>query len=195
MKSLKPSRRARFSPVQIGTLEAGHQALPRVRVLHAQRILEPERLDRFHCLGELDRGAQIVLPVAVDHHVVVPADRLAAVLESLPHLDQLFGGELLIAEVAPVVGLGIGMREAELVRGEAAGVRVDLLRPLAARRLVQHVARRCMIVDAHPVAELAAEQRAGGHRRELCPRDPTAPSRCRWPPAESCARSHPCAFR
>ena len=98
---------------------------------------------------------------------MVPSDRLAAVLESLPHLDQFLRGELRIAGVAPVVGLRVRVREAEFVRREAARVGVDLLRPLAAGRLVQHVARRFVIVDAHPVAELPAQQRAGGHREDF----------------------------
>jgi hypothetical protein len=80
---------------------AGDQAFPGLRILHRKRVFEPERFDRFHCLGDLDRSAQIVFPMAVDHDVVVPADGFAAVLELLAQLDEFPGGELLVAGVAP----------------------------------------------------------------------------------------------
>src|SRR5258707_414280 len=58
-----------------------------------QRLFEPQRFDRLHRLRQLNRGAQVILPMAVDHDVVVPSDCFPAILEALPNLDQFFGGE------------------------------------------------------------------------------------------------------
>ena len=151
---------------------AGHQPFPGLRILHRKRIFQPQRFDRFHCLGDLDRSAQIVLPMAVDHNVVVPANGFATVLESLAQLDEFPGGELLVAGVAAVVGLRIRPRETEFVRGEPARIGVDLLCPLAAGRFIQHIARSFMIVDADPVTEFSSQQRAGGHGEDLARKIP-----------------------
>ena len=88
MKSLKPWRRSRFSPVQMGDARTGDQALPGFGVIDRQRIFEPERLHRRDGFGDLDRCAQIVFPVAVDHDVVIPADGLTAVLKALRDVDR-----------------------------------------------------------------------------------------------------------
>src|SRR5258707_5215693 len=97
--------------------------------------------------------------MAVGLHAVVPPDRLAAVLESLPDLPQLLAREPAVGEVAPLVLLGIGVLRAELVTREPARVALDLLRPLAAGGLVEHVLRRLVVIHPHPVAEPPAEQR------------------------------------
>ena len=83
-----------------GDLRGGDQAPPALGVVGGHGVFEPERLDRLDRLGELDRGPQVVLPVAVDHDVVVPADRLAAVLEALADPRQLGGREHPVGAVA-----------------------------------------------------------------------------------------------
>ena len=103
----------------MGTFELSHKPLPRIRVIDRQRILEPDGLDRFDRVGDLNRRAQVVFPVAMHHDVVIPADRLAAVLESLLDVDQLAGREHAIRRIAREVRLHVGVREPELVAGEA----------------------------------------------------------------------------
>jgi hypothetical protein len=48
-----------------------------------------------------------------------------------------------------------------------AGAGLDLLRPLAARGFVQHVARHGVVVDPHFLPEPAAQQSGGGHSERL----------------------------
>ena len=100
MKSLKPWRRARFSPVQMGTCDAARKRRPHFGILHLQRVLEPHRLDRLDGFRDLDRGPQIVFPMAVDHDVVIPADGLAAILITSLDVDQFARGENTIGAVA-----------------------------------------------------------------------------------------------
>ena len=62
----------------------------------------------------------------VNHDVMVPPDGLAAILESLGDLNQLFGGEHAIAEVAGIVGGRSRMTESKLVRSKAGGSSLTL---------------------------------------------------------------------
>ena len=68
------------------------QALPTLGVIRAIGSSKPHGLDGFDCLGQLDRGAEVELPVAVNHQVMIEADRLAAVLPALPNAGQFGGG-------------------------------------------------------------------------------------------------------
>ena len=81
-------------------LRALAQPPPRIGVVDRQRIFEPQRLDRLDRVGDLNRRAQVVFPVAVDHDVVVPADRLAAVLEPLLDVDQLSRRQHAVGRIA-----------------------------------------------------------------------------------------------
>ena len=58
-----------------------------------QRIFKPQGLDRFYRFRDLDGRAQVVLPVAMDHDVVVPPDGFAAVLETkrIADMADVFG--------------------------------------------------------------------------------------------------------
>jgi hypothetical protein len=56
-----------------------------------------------------------------------------------------------------------GARESEFVGGESGGIGFDFLRPLAAGGFIQHVARRCMVVDSYSLPEAAAQQSGGRH--------------------------------
>ena len=69
--------------------------------------------------------------------------------------------------IARGVGAGVGVRERELVGGEAAGVGLHPVGPLAARGRVHHVARGRVVVHPDPVAEPPAEQGGGGHAQGL----------------------------
>ncbi len=72
-----------------------------------------------------------------------------------------------VRRIAREIDLHVGVREPELVTGEPARMRLGLGRPFPARPFVEHVLRRGMIVDAHAVAELAAEQRRGRNVEDL----------------------------
>ena len=155
-----------------GHARARAQPLPRIRIFHRQRVLEPHRPDRLDGVRDLDRGAQIVLPVAVDHDVVVPAESFPAVLEAFRDLDEFLRGQHAIGAVARLVHIRISVWEAEFVPGEATGICFHLLRPLAAARLVQHVARGGMIVHPHLIAKSAAEQSSRRHSQDLAGKVP-----------------------
>ena len=95
----------------------------------------------------------------MNHQIVIPADGFPAVFESFLHAHELFCRQHAIRQVAGFVGGRIAVWKAELVAGEPARMRFRLCRPVGNRRFIQHVARRSVIVQAHLVAELSAEQR------------------------------------
>ena len=103
---------------------------------------------------------------------MVPTDRFAAILEALSDLDQLLGRENPIARIAPSVRLRIRMCKAEFVRREARWIAPHFLRPLAARRFVQYVARSGVIVYSHFLPEPAAQQRRRGHAQSFARKVP-----------------------
>src|SRR3954453_6229065 len=96
--------------------------------------------------------------MAMDHDVVLPADRFPAVLKALCHLDQFPGTEYAITSIAASVIRLISMGKTELMRGEPALIGFYFSRPLTARRLVEHVTRRFVIVDANLLTEFPAKQ-------------------------------------
>src|ERR1700677_3318846 len=99
--------------------------------------------------------------MAVNHDVVIPPDGLAAILKSLRDVHQLLGCKHTITKVAGIVCARVSMRSAKFVRGKSAGISLDLLRPLAARRFVQHITGSCVVVYPHLVAEPSPQQRSG----------------------------------
>ena len=59
------------------------QPFPTLRIVHDHRVFEPQGLDGCHSLRNLDGGAYIIFPMAVDHDVMVPTECLAAVGKAL----------------------------------------------------------------------------------------------------------------
>src|SRR5260370_42251905 len=59
------------------------------------------------------------------------------------------------------------MRESEFVPGETARIGLNLLCPLFARGLVQHVTRRGMVVYTNLVAKLPTQQTGGWHAKQM----------------------------
>src|SRR5580704_10331552 len=103
--------------------------------------------------------------MAVDHQVVIPADRLPAVIETASNIDQRFGGEHAIRGIARrVIGRS---RKAELMRCKAAGVRVYFLRPFLTGLLIEGVFRTRMVIHPNFVAKPATEKGGGWDSEDL----------------------------
>src|ERR1700760_4405778 len=98
---------------------------------------------------------------------MVPADGLTAVLKPLSDVHQFFGGKNAIAQVASAICRRVCMAETDLVRSKAAGIRLDLCRPLAARCFVQHVVGRCVVIHPDFVAKPSSQQRRSRHTQGL----------------------------
>lgn len=143
------------------------EALPTFGIVDKKGVFEPNGLDGRDSFSDLESGADIEFPVAVDHDVVVPTDGFAAVFEALGDVDEFLGSEETIAAIAGAVFGGIGVGEAELVAGKTGRVLFGFVGPFAAGGLVEHVAGGSVVIDANPVAELATEQSGGGFAEEF----------------------------
>ena len=154
--------------MQIGTFDAAHKPLPRIGVVNRQRILEPHRLDR----SRPRRAIWMAVRRSYSQWQCTIRSR------SHPTASRQFSNpfctpisSLVVSRrfdrIARLVGGRIAVWKSELVAREAARMRLHLRRPVGDRCLVQHVARRGVIVDAHLVAELAAEQRRRRHFENL----------------------------
>src|SRR5262245_4818738 len=110
--------------------------------------------------------------MAMDHDVVVPADSIPCILESLADLHQLFCREQPVGEVASRVHLRVRMQRAVFMAGKSGLVRLYLRGPLAARSRIQLPARRLMIVHAHTLPETASKQCRGRHFQRLSSKIP-----------------------
>ena len=95
----------------------------------------------------------------MDHDIVVPAERLAAVGEAFFNLTQFPHGQHPVGQVAPGVGLRRRVREAELVAGDAGRGFFDLLGPFLARIAIEHVAWMRVVVEHIDRQRIPADER------------------------------------
>ena len=122
-----------------GHLRRRAQPLPRVGVVHRQRILEPHRLDRFHGVGDLNRVRRSYSQWQCT--IMSWSQPIASRQFSYPCRMPIssFVVSMRFDGIARRVGRRIAVREPELVACEPARVRLHLRRPLGNGRLVEHV--------------------------------------------------------